>query len=114
METPSKAEGAHLSPGLLSPPLTNTSSIQPQLLPRPRSHPLNAGGPKESSFIMHVDQRILYINRRYAKRMDNENHTAEPIVEASEGSGYDNFTEAAKDIESLIDIIWVSGTCEWS
>ena len=112
MEAPSRVEGGYLPPGLLSPPLTNASSTQPQLLPRPRSHPLNAGGPKESSFIMHVDQRLLHINRRYAKRIDNKDHAAEPIVEASEGSGYDNFTEAAKDIDSLIDIIWISGTRE--
>ena len=110
MESPSRAEGGYLPPGLLSPPLTNASSTPTQLLPRPRSHPLNAGGPKESSFIMHVDQRLLHINRRYAKRMDSKDHAAESVVEASESSGYDDFAEAANDIDSLIDIIWISGT----
>ena len=121
METSSSgAAGGYITPGLLSPPLTIASSVPAQLLPRPRSHPLNAGGSKETTFIMHVDQRLLHINRRYAKRMDDHNNDNGDAMESNQatkfsiesagGSGYDSFAEAAKDLDSLIDIIWVSGT----
>ena len=50
------------------PPSSLASSNASQALPYPRSTPLKAGGTKESSFIRHVDQQILHIQRRFAKR----------------------------------------------
>lgn len=98
---------------MLSPPLSSTaaSSISTVPLPRPRSHPLKPGGPKESSFISFVDREIMQIERRYAKRVDIEG-----AATSSQGfsKGFRNFGEAAKEIEKLLDLIWVSGTREYA
>jgi len=108
------------------------SSNTAQALPHPRSTPLKPGGTKESSFIRHVDQQILHIQRRFAKRSapsdgfvketdedgrmieEVDDPTTKAMLERSEEwhdvRGYNNFAEAARDIEELIGVIWVSGT----
>jgi hypothetical protein len=75
-------------------------------LPISREHPLKSGGAKESTFIRFVDQGILKIQRRYAKRGSEEADEGEK----KDARGYETFTELAKDVERLIDLIWVSGT----
>jgi len=114
------------------PPSSIASSDSPQGLPRPRSSPLRAGGSKESSFIRHVDQQILHIQRRFAKRRDTTDghvkevdeegrmieeigdNTSKSRLASSEEwhdvSGYGSFAEAARDVENLMAVIWVSGT----
>jgi len=108
------------------------SSNTAQALPHPRRTPLKSGGTKESNFIRHVDQQILYIQRRFAKRQapsdgfvketDEEGRMIEEIddpttklqLERSEEwhdvPGYNSFAEAARDVEELVGVIWVSGT----
>ena len=78
-------------------------------LPRPRSHPLKPGGAKESSFIDYVDQKLLGISRRYEKRF-NANMEEDGSPSDVEGRGYEEFGSVAKDLESLADVIWLSGT----
>ncbi|KAF2839263.1 hypothetical protein M501DRAFT_974426 [Patellaria atrata CBS 101060] len=90
---------------MFSPPASSvvSSSISSHL-PRPRDKPLKSGGPKESTFIRHVDQGILLIRRRFAKRETGD--------EFGKGAarGYDNFREASAEVEKLVDVVWVSGT----
>jgi len=96
--------GGFLQAGVLSPPPSSmTSSLAPAALPHPRHHPLKPGGPKESAFIRYVDQRILQVQRRFAKR-----GSADPS--AHDVKGYKSFSEAGKDMEEILDIVWVSGT----
>ncbi|KAJ9646401.1 hypothetical protein H2199_002450 [Coniosporium tulheliwenetii] len=100
----SAAPGGFLQHQPLSPtPSATTSSSSAYALPHPRARPLKAGGPKESAFIRYVDDSILHIQRQFAKR-DNE------AALGPEDRGYASFGEATKDIERLVDIIWVSGT----
>ena len=82
---------------------------------------------------MHVDQRLLHVQRKYAKRMGgvdssigdigrvgdgdadmNNNDAVISTAAAIEGEekGYVGFAEAARDIESLLDVVWISGTRE--
>ncbi|EON68987.1 hypothetical protein W97_08245 [Coniosporium apollinis CBS 100218] len=100
----SPAPGGFLQHQAFSPtPSATASSSSAYALPHPRARPLKAGGPKESAFIRYVDDSILHIQRQFAKR-DNE------AALGPEDRGYASFGEAAKDIERLLDIIWVSGT----
>lgn len=127
MSTPqaSSEGGGFLESALLSPPpSSHASSSTNGALPRPRNSPLKAGGPKESALIRYVDQGILYIQRRFAKRArsggDEEidsvqiTGTVRPEIAAADderaSTGYKSFSEAAVDIERLVDVIWISGT----
>jgi hypothetical protein len=76
-------------------------------LPHPRDQPLKPGGSKQSAFIRIVDQSLLKIQRRYAKRGED---ALEQEGDSPGAVGYRNFAEAAQDIEKLVDLIWVSGT----
>lgn len=111
------------------PPSSVASSSAKAVLPHPRASPLKPGGSKESSFIRFVDQQLLGIQRKFAKRhaapgtsavqndelgrmIDVDEHA--PRLDKSEQwqdvPGYKNFAEAARDIEELIGVVWVSGT----
>jgi hypothetical protein len=53
-----------------------------------------------------VDQSLLNIQRRYAKREEEVRGTeTDP-----DAMGYRSFSEAALDIEKLVDLVWISGT----
>lgn len=114
-------------------PSSLASSSSPATLPHPRSSPLKPGGTKESSFIRHVDQQILHIQRRFAKRdaaqqqagiteIDEEGRRIEEIDdpfttaklarsdEWHDVPGYATFADAARNVEELVGVIWVSGT----
>jgi hypothetical protein len=118
----------------LSPaPSSVASSNTPNSLPQPRRTPLKPGGTKESRLIRHVDQQLLHIQRRFAKRdpslghggvreMDEEGRMIEQLndpatekrlqqsEEWNDVQGYSGFGEAAKDVDELIAVIWISGT----
>ena len=102
-------------PGLQSPATSYTASTSTisETLPHPRDHPLKKGGSKESSFIRFVDQSLLKIQRRYAKRGDAELDVEQKGGDGS-GHGYRSFAEAAGDIEKVVDLVWVSGTRMYS
>ncbi|KAI5248027.1 hypothetical protein E4T42_05799 [Aureobasidium subglaciale] len=118
---------------LSPPPSSVASSNTPNSLPQPRRTPLKPGGTKESRLIRHVDQQLLHIQRRFAKRdpalghegvreMDEEGRMIEQLddpatekrlqrsEEWNDVQGYSGFAEAARDVEELIGVIWVSGT----
>ncbi|KAL4945953.1 hypothetical protein BDV06DRAFT_174654 [Aspergillus oleicola] len=113
--------------GFMQPPLSpapSTSTVTPSILPEQRSHPLRAGSIKETAVINHVDKKILAINRRHAKKFSSvfegaggqaqgQNGIGDKsgAKEGDEGErGYESFNEVAADIESIIDVLWVSGT----
>ncbi|KAF2219467.1 hypothetical protein BDZ85DRAFT_243194 [Elsinoe ampelina] len=91
------------------PPSSVASSRQFNALPEPRSSPLKPGGSKESSFIRFVDQQILYIQRRFAKR-DTKLDAGVPETDEQDVPGYTTFGEASRDVEELLGIVWISGT----
>ncbi|KIW09008.1 uncharacterized protein PV09_00905 [Verruconis gallopava] len=100
--------GGFLPDQMLSPPPSSiaSGSTVAAALPHPRAHPLKPGGAKESAFIRFVDQGILKIERRYAKRGTS---MADKNEDAS-SRGYENFEELVQDVEKLFELIWVSGT----
>lgn len=116
--------GGFLNPTLSSPaPSTATNAIShstttPSHLPRQRMHPLKSGGVKESSLINYVDGKILRINRRHAKKFSSviedqkDADGGDEDKDEEETKGYESFKEVAKDIEEVIDVVWVSGTRE--
>lgn len=113
-----QASGGFLQQSLLSPPPSSVASTSTNgLLPHPRGHPLKPGGPKESALIRYVDQSILHIQRRFAKREVTDVDSVEanrPDVskdlKEERVEGYKSFGDAAKDLNSLIDVVWISGT----
>jgi len=112
MSTPPAQSGGFI----LSPPPSVTSAITNanSELPHPRSTPLKPGGSKESAFIRFVDDRLLQIQRRFAKREtpsvngDDAQKDAAAIWDSVQG--YKSMREACKDLEELMGVVWVSGT----
>ena len=112
MSTPPAQSGGFI----LSPPPSVTSAItnSNSELPHPRSTPLKPGGSKESAFIRYVDERLLRIQRRFAKREtpsingDEADRDGAAIWDSVQG--YKSMREACKDIEELMGVVWVSGT----
>lgn len=99
--------GGFLTPSLSTPFPTATS--RPRLiLPQPRSRPLKPGSSKECSLISYIDARLLQVSGRYEKRFSARLHTFGD--ETSPRKGYESFTELVSDLESVIDVVWVSGT----
>ncbi|OJJ34356.1 hypothetical protein ASPWEDRAFT_42339 [Aspergillus wentii DTO 134E9] len=90
-----------------APSSLSASTVTPSTLPKPRTHPLKAGSMKETTVINHIDKNILSINRRHAKKFSSSYE--DQNQQASE-RGYESFNEVAKDIEALVDVLWVSGT----
>ncbi|OJJ48092.1 hypothetical protein ASPZODRAFT_130017 [Penicilliopsis zonata CBS 506.65] len=105
MDSFSSTSGGFLQPGITS-PTPSASTATPSHLPKPRAHPLRAGSTKETAVINHIDQALLTINRRHAKKFSS----ALEETHGSGTSGYESFKEVATDIDAIVDILWVSGT----
>jgi hypothetical protein len=86
-------------------PTPPASSVAPSSvtspLPRPRRHPLKPGSPKESELIRYLDRGLNNVQQR----VDNRRQTTKVDL-----PGYQHFGEVEKDIEALIDVVWVSGS----
>lgn len=54
--------------------------------------------------INYLDEKLLRITRRYAKKFSNEGR------DNDDTPGYTTYDEFATDIEPLINIVWISGT----
>ncbi|OOF91029.1 hypothetical protein ASPCADRAFT_19960, partial [Aspergillus carbonarius ITEM 5010] len=91
----------------LSTTTTTTTSTASSLLPQPRSHPLRPGSAKEATVINYIDTTLLRIARRHAKKFSGA--FANPSLPESE-RGYESFQEIARDLEAVVDVLWVSGT----
>ena len=88
-------------------PTTPTPSSAASVLPSQRSRQLKAGGTKEGALVHFVDSKLLQVSGRYEKRFGRD---AEGKMPLGVEPGYESFGEAAKDLESILDVIWVSGT----
>ncbi|KAF1851390.1 uncharacterized protein K460DRAFT_253869, partial [Cucurbitaria berberidis CBS 394.84] len=75
-------------------------------LPQPRRHPLKPGGPKESELIRYLDHAINSIQKRVDNRVTHKQVKPAPGQE----EGYSAFWQAAKDVDGLVDVVWVSGS----
>ena len=104
---------------ILSPPassvLSSTTTTTASALPHPRNAPLRAGGSKESAFIRYVDQQILHVQRRFAKRTSPRGSGLSDVDRDKADAwgdvpGYHTMGDACRDIEALVDVVWVSGT----
>ncbi|KAF6226253.1 hypothetical protein HO133_009119 [Letharia lupina] len=102
--------GGFLRPTLPSPPASSFNSPPAgyTILPQPRSTPLKPGSAKESSFIDYVDRKLLEISRRYEKRFNAD--FEDEAMSGIQGRGYESYGELARDLEGVIDVVWVSGT----
>ena len=102
--------GGFLQPTLPSSPTSTATFISntPSTLPHSRSTPLKPGSSKESSFIDYVDRKLLGISRRYEKRYNTD--FEDEATSGIEGRGYESFGELAKDLNGVIDVVWMSGT----
>jgi len=113
--------------GLLSPPHSTASfSTAGSTLPFPRSSPLRSGSAKELAFRNYVDKHINAIQRKYAMKFSGEDNEADemgggitvvnthnpmrPGHTSHVEAGYESFREVARDIEKVVEIVWVSGT----
>jgi hypothetical protein len=91
-------------PASTASPTPSTASTQPSAsLPVPRSHPLIPGSPKEISLINYLDNHILRITRRYAKKFSSEGSR-------DDTPGYTSYDEFFGDVDPLVDVVWISAT----
>jgi hypothetical protein len=95
------------SPGIPTPPASSVAPSQyASSLPQPRRHPLKPGGPKESELIRYLDHGINNIQKRVDNRTTNRK--LNPVL--GEEVGYGTFADVAKDLDALVDVVWVSGS----
>lgn len=88
-----------------SPALSTSSSLsRNSSLPTPRVHRLRPGSQKEIVLINYLDDKILRITRRYAKKFSNEGQ------DNDDTPGYTTYDEFATDVDPLVNVVWISGT----
>jgi hypothetical protein len=92
---------------LPTPPASSaTASQHPSPLPQPRRRPLQPGGTKESELIRYLDHGVNQIQKRVDNRVTNRKE--KPTIDHADG--YRAFWEVAKDLDGLVDVVWVSGS----
>ncbi len=98
--------GGFLPESLPSPAPSNATNRSTLSLPHPRAHALRPGSGKEDRVRRYVETRLMHINRRYVKKFA----LAEP---GDEVVGYKSMGELCKDVEGVVNILWLSGTRSW-
>ncbi|KAF5846061.1 hypothetical protein GGP41_008567 [Bipolaris sorokiniana] len=107
MATASSPASAPFAENLPTPPASFAAPSQhPSPLPQPRKHPLKPGGPRESDLIRYLDHGINSIQKRVDNRMTNRKLKPE----TGEEQGYSAFWEVARDLDGLVDVVWVSAS----
>ncbi|KAH6643017.1 hypothetical protein C7974DRAFT_114882 [Boeremia exigua] len=91
---------------LPTPPSSSIASQHPSPLPQPRRRPLQPGGTKESELIRYLDHGLKQIQKRVDNRITNRKT---PALLGQE-EGYGAFWEVAKQLDGLVDVVWVSGS----
>jgi hypothetical protein len=95
------------SDNLPTPPASSAAPSQhASPLPQPRRKPLQPGGPRESDLISYLDHGVNSIQKRVDNRMTNRKIKPAP----GEDDGYRAYWEVAKDLDGLVDVVWVSGS----
>ncbi|CAJ0540779.1 Ff.00g077210.m01.CDS01 [Fusarium sp. VM40] len=90
--------------GLPSPAPSSTSSFANiQGLPAPRSKSLKPNSSKEFMVRRYAEEQLLLITRRYVKKFGNP-EPGDSVV------GYKRFGEVCRDLDSIINVLWRSGT----
>ncbi|KAK3400709.1 hypothetical protein B0T20DRAFT_151638 [Sordaria brevicollis] len=99
------APGGFVPPAnsLPSPAPSSASAAAGSNLPHPRRTSLRPGSIKEDKVRNYVSDKMLHISRRYVK------HFAIPDP-SDEITGYKSMAELCKDLDDVINIIWLSGT----
>ncbi|KAL1853139.1 hypothetical protein VTK73DRAFT_9078 [Phialemonium thermophilum] len=91
------------------PPSQSDTSAKPSprtgddSLPHPRGRPLRPGSAKEEKVRRYLEERLLYISRRYVKKYSVP-EPGDTIV------GYKSIAELCRDLGEVINILWLSGT----
>lgn len=84
-------------------PSTASLSSRAPSLPTPRSHRLQPGSQKETALINYLDNQILKITGKYAKRfVEGPTNDKTP--------GYTTYDQFVADVGPLVDVAWISGT----
>jgi hypothetical protein len=99
----SPGPGGFVPAHLPSPAPSSGSANAASSLPHPRAHALRAGSAKEDMVRRHVDERLMHISRRFVKKYA----IAEP---GDDVVGYKSMAELCHDLQSVIDVLWLSGT----
>ena len=106
MSTSSLDSGGFL-PDALPSPVSSFHTAPAISLPRPRAQPLRAGSAKEEAARRYVESRLLYVSRRYTKKF-------QPPEAGDEVVGYRNICDVCKDLDEIVDVLWLSGTRRFS
>lgn len=103
---PAAGPGGFIPPQSLPSPAPSSFSARSSAansLPHPRGQPLRSGSAKEDKVRRFVEERLLHISRRFVKRFG----IPEP---GDEVVGYKSLGELNKDLEGVVNVLWLSGT----
>ncbi|KAL7920786.1 hypothetical protein ACQKWADRAFT_150310 [Trichoderma austrokoningii] len=89
--------------GLPSPAPSSASARAASSLPHPRNNALLPGSNKEDMVRRYVEDRLLYISRRYVKKFGNPD-PGDAVV------GFKSFSEVCKELDGIVNVLWKSGT----
>ncbi|RFU74542.1 meiotic recombination dmc1 [Trichoderma arundinaceum] len=89
--------------GLPSPAPSSASSRAASNLPHPRINALQPGSNKEDMVRRYVDEKLLYVSRRYVKKFGNPD-PGDTVV------GFKSFGEVCKELDGIVNVLWKSGT----
>lgn len=93
--------------GFPTPPASSvTTSQHPSPLPQPRRRPLKAGSSKESEVIIYLDRGLNNLQKNVDNRM-KRGHSKDRTPDTR---GYTSFSEVVKELDGLVDVIWISGS----
>ncbi|KAK5994906.1 hypothetical protein PT974_03293 [Cladobotryum mycophilum] len=89
--------------GLPSPAPSSIASRAHASLPQPRTRSLAAGSSKEDMVRRFVEEKLLFVSRRYVKKFGNPN-PGDAVV------GFRSFSEVCRELDSVVNVLWKSGT----
>ncbi|PHH70487.1 hypothetical protein CDD80_5986 [Ophiocordyceps camponoti-rufipedis] len=89
--------------GLPSPAPSTVSARSAAGLPHPRHNALRPGSSKEDMVRRFVEERLLNASRRYVKKFGDAD-SADDVI------GFANFTEACRELDAIVNVLWLSGT----
>lgn len=99
--------GGFMPPASSASPVPSPSQSASSPFPKQREHPLRSGSIKEADVINFIDGSILSINRRHAKKFSR---SYEGLDQPASEAGYDSFKQVSRDIGTVVDFLWVTGT----
>lgn len=67
---------------------------------------MQPGSNKEDMVRRYVEQQLMEISRRYVKKFGHP-EPGDTVV------GYKSFSEVCRDLDGLVNVLWLSGTREY-